>query len=332
DLLYRWGNPRAYRNGKSADQRLFFQHNIQWIPKGLPGEGHLLVFNNGGGRKPEEYSSVDEFVPPTDAEGNYVRPPRGAFGPEKALWSYTAANPKDFYSWFISGTQRLANGNTLINSGAVGVVFEVTPENETVWKFSNPFKRAPPPPPPGGGSPKRFESLAGPTRDALGLTADQRQKLEEIDNQLMAKLAGLLMANETQKFAEPSPGDDAEFSKQPAGVYLTQFNRSTPPLTEIQRQGLQALQQEFSPRIAEILTDAQKTMIADRKKRQLDAVAGRGGPARPGNTLFRATRYAVNHPAFTGRTLEPGKTLVEIEEELDKQKSEAGASAKAAAP
>ncbi len=37
-----------------------------------------------------------------------------------------------------------------------------------------------------------------------------------------------------------------------------------------------------------------------------------------GNTLFRATRYALNYPAFTGRTIKPGKTLVEIQKELDK--------------
>src|SRR5207244_3463212 len=42
DLLYRWGNPRAYRSGTAADQRLFAQHNAHWIPRGLPGEGHLL--------------------------------------------------------------------------------------------------------------------------------------------------------------------------------------------------------------------------------------------------------------------------------------------------
>ena len=87
DLLYRWGNPRAYRNGTSLDQRLFGQHNIQWIPRGLPGEGHLLVFNNGGRRKPEEYSSVDEFVPRSDKDGNYIRSETGAFGPDETLWS-----------------------------------------------------------------------------------------------------------------------------------------------------------------------------------------------------------------------------------------------------
>ena len=44
---------------------------------------------------------------------------------------------------------------------------------------------------------------------------------------------------------------------------------------------------------------------------------GGGGPNRMGNTLFRATRYASNHPAFEGKTLKPGKTLVEIQEERE---------------
>ena len=38
----------------------------------------------------------------------------------------------------ISGAQRLPNGNTLVCSGINGVVFEVTPEKEMVWKYANP--------------------------------------------------------------------------------------------------------------------------------------------------------------------------------------------------
>jgi hypothetical protein len=49
DLLYRWGNPRVYRAGTVKDQKLFSQHNAHWIPKGYPGEGHLLVFNATAG-------------------------------------------------------------------------------------------------------------------------------------------------------------------------------------------------------------------------------------------------------------------------------------------
>ena len=100
DILYRWGNPRAYKNGTSNDRRLFFQHNIQWIAKGLPVRGHMLVFNNGGGRKPEEYSSVDEFVPPTNNDGHYTTQ-KPSSAPPSPLWSYTAPK-KNFFSWFIS--------------------------------------------------------------------------------------------------------------------------------------------------------------------------------------------------------------------------------------
>jgi hypothetical protein len=329
DLLYRWGNPRAYRNGTSLDQRLFGQHNIQWIPRGMIGEGHLLVFNNGGRRKPEEYSSVDEFVPPTDKDGNYIRSETGAFGPDAPLWSYTAPNKVDFYSWFISGAQRLANGNTLINSGAVGIVFEVTPEKETVWKFSNPFKPLPNAPSAGNGPPKRFEAIVRGSRDRLGMKEDQRKKLDEIDDELLAKLDKILTAEQIKSFGVPSPSDAVDLSNRPAGEYLTVLSRSTLELTDAQRKELQSLQTEFNPRIAAILTDSQKLQIADFKKSQIAAAAGRGAPPKQGNTLFRATRYALNHPAFAGRTLEPGHTLVEIEEEFDREKSKAEAAGKA---
>jgi hypothetical protein len=62
DLLYRWGNPAAYRAGGSADRQLFKQHNAQWIDPGLPGAGNLLVFNNGTGRPGPDDSTVDEIV------------------------------------------------------------------------------------------------------------------------------------------------------------------------------------------------------------------------------------------------------------------------------
>ncbi|HYV36762.1 MAG TPA: aryl-sulfate sulfotransferase [Gemmataceae bacterium] len=135
DLLYRWGNPTNYRAGKASDQTSFMQHNAQWIPKGLPGAGNLLMFNNGNKRPGGEYSTVDEVVLPVDAKGNYTLVPGKAFGPAKAAWSYGA--PKEFFSNFISGAQRLPNGNTLICVGASGTFMEVTPEKQLVWKYVN---------------------------------------------------------------------------------------------------------------------------------------------------------------------------------------------------
>src|SRR5262249_26967588 len=164
DLLYRWGNPRAYRAGAVKDQKLFGQHNAQWIPKGCPGEGHVLVFNNGMRRTGGAYSSVDEVVLPVDAKGRYEYTKGKSFEPEKAVWSYSAPKKTDFYAPFISGAERLPNGDTLICSGTNGTIFEVTPKDEVVWKYVNPEKGSfgfggPPgggPPgggPPGGGGP-----------------------------------------------------------------------------------------------------------------------------------------------------------------------------------
>jgi hypothetical protein len=137
DLLYRYGNPDIYGAGDKNDQRLFGQHDAQWIPIGYPGQGHILLFNNGQGRPEGQYSSVDELIPPVDENGSYYLEPGTAYGPEELVWSYTAKNPLDFYAGYLSSAQRLPNGNTLICDGDHGIFFEVTPEEKTVWNYRN---------------------------------------------------------------------------------------------------------------------------------------------------------------------------------------------------
>jgi hypothetical protein len=44
-----------------------------------------------------------------------------------------------FYSPYISNMQRLENGNTLINEGSNGRIFEVTRDHEIVWEYISPF-------------------------------------------------------------------------------------------------------------------------------------------------------------------------------------------------
>lgn len=138
DILYRWGNPRVHRRGNSTDQRLFFQHDAQWIRPGLTGAGNILIFNNGRGRREGAFTTIDEITPTLDENGLYLRPTDSAFGPTELAWSYRAPTPTDFFSPVISGTQRLANGNTLICSGTSGTFFEVTPKGDMVWKYINP--------------------------------------------------------------------------------------------------------------------------------------------------------------------------------------------------
>jgi len=139
DLLYRWGNPEAYGRGTSSDQKLFFQHDATWIPSGLPGGGHILVFDNGNNRPGGTYSTVDEFAPPIDANGDYYLEPGAAYGPEDYTWNYIATPPTSFYSTVFGGALRLKDGNTLICGGTTGKFFEVTPENTIVWQWINSY-------------------------------------------------------------------------------------------------------------------------------------------------------------------------------------------------
>lgn len=131
DLLYRWGNPQTYDAGTAGDQALYGQHDAEWIADNLPGEDNILVFNNGNGR---DYSSVDEIAPPVQPDGCYGIEPGSAYAPDGLVWTYTADPAGEFYADHISGSQRLANGNTLITDGTGGALFEVTREGEVVWE------------------------------------------------------------------------------------------------------------------------------------------------------------------------------------------------------
>ena len=140
DLLYRWGNPRAYRHGTLADQRLFWQHQPHWIPPGLPGAGNILLFNNGLEFAGDErfYSSVDEFAPPADGYRRAPSSPYPALAPE---WTYAAETRADFYAPVGSGTQRLPNGNTLIVDSPAGTIFQITRDGRIVWKYVAPLNK-----------------------------------------------------------------------------------------------------------------------------------------------------------------------------------------------
>lgn len=165
-LLYRWGNPENYGRGAKESQMLYGQHDIKWIPEGYPGAGNLIVFNNDI-QNPENklpsvwgaimeakgpdpliavgdfgnYSAVYEFAPETKADGAYIIPESDPIGPADPIWSYVAPDKYSFYSAFISGAQRLQNGNTLITSGAKGRFMEVTPDQKIVWEYWNPYKQ-----------------------------------------------------------------------------------------------------------------------------------------------------------------------------------------------
>ena len=138
DLLYRWGNPAAYRAGTSEDQRLFGQHDASFISDDLPYPNSLMVYNNGRNRPQGDYSTIDRWSLPVDSLGNYTIVPGMAFEPANADWTFTHPDTFSFIAPNISGVQMQPNGDVLICQGPSGIFFEVAPDTQIVWKYVSP--------------------------------------------------------------------------------------------------------------------------------------------------------------------------------------------------
>ena len=117
-----------------AIRQIIGQHNAHFIPKGLPGAGNLMVFDNGG---PSGYGKPSPIA--LNGQGIYARATSRVLEIDpvtlKLVWSYTAPT---FFATNISGAQRLPNGNTLITEGPDGRVFEVTTQGAIVWEYVYP--------------------------------------------------------------------------------------------------------------------------------------------------------------------------------------------------
>lgn len=137
DILYRYGNPQVYDRGTAADQKIWRQHDANWIAEGRPDAGGIMIFNNGLDRSPG-FSEIDVINPPQAAPGVYELNTGNAYGPATTSWNYHAEDSTSFFSYFISGATRLPNGNTMICEGESGHIFEITYDGEVVWSYVNP--------------------------------------------------------------------------------------------------------------------------------------------------------------------------------------------------
>lgn len=322
DLLFRWGNPRAYRAGNHADQRLFNQHDAQWIADGLAGAGHILLFNNGSGRPDgTNYSSVDEIVPPIAPDGRYQYTPGTAFGPDQATWSFFLPNKEDFFTPFMCGAQRLPNGNTLLSTGFAGSVWEVTPSKEIVWKYVVPRDMRPgteigiipgvnnaAPSGFGTGSKRSIQVLPPGSSVWMGLTPEQQKALEAFDRKATAAIDALLTAAQRKQlkgimaglfFEEPGPGE-----------LLSARAVETLKLTAEQRAKLAELQKEGMAKLQATLAGVQKTWLGTILATRKAFLGGPDGP--PGNAIFRAYRYPKDYPGLAKLDLKPGPTIDEF--------------------
>lgn len=121
------------------------QHHAHLIPHGLPGEGNILVFDNGG---QAGYGSPNPGSPSGvhNALRDYSRVLEIDPIALEIVWkcgggSMPGSSEKSvrLYSSYISSAQRLPNGNTLITEGASGRIIEVTLQQEIVWEYINPY-------------------------------------------------------------------------------------------------------------------------------------------------------------------------------------------------
>jgi hypothetical protein len=144
DLIYRFGNPSAYR--APGTTKLFYQHDAHWAEINFSSTnqeyGKVVVFNNKLG---PNYSAVHTFSPTFDTyEWEYPKDTNGVWGPNSFDWTYIANPPQDLYSTGLGAIQLLPNGNRLINEGREGRAFEITNSGQIVWEYKNPMKNGQP--------------------------------------------------------------------------------------------------------------------------------------------------------------------------------------------
>jgi len=141
NIVWRCGPDFPRRHNRSKVGRFIGPHDAHIIQKGLPGEGNILIFDNGGVSGygvfgfPDQvrfYSRMVEFNPITFEIVQQYTHKKGLF-PKPRKGKYHR-----FFSMTMSSVQRLPNGNTLITEALSGRIFEITPTNDIVWDYVYP--------------------------------------------------------------------------------------------------------------------------------------------------------------------------------------------------
>ncbi|RIZ72034.1 MAG: hypothetical protein D0530_00925, partial [Methylococcales bacterium] len=170
DFLYRFGDAARYSQGNppsilanwtestTGNKQIGGAHHVSWVPSGMPGAGHVLIFNNAQNLfEHTQQSYALEINPDLDAStnntGGYVNPPAAGYyswdpghNSDKAarllsnqiVWFWYSKASHGMFSHIGSSVQRLANTNTLVCADTEGHIIEVTPSGEVVWEYINP--------------------------------------------------------------------------------------------------------------------------------------------------------------------------------------------------
>lgn len=124
------------RNVPRPVDQISAQHDAHIIPEGLPGAGNLLVFDNQG------LAGYPTAAVPRTGGSRVLE-----IDPVKneVVWQYTGEDSGgpawSFRSTHISAARRLPNGNTFIDEGQSGRLFQVTKDGDIVWEYVNPYPK-----------------------------------------------------------------------------------------------------------------------------------------------------------------------------------------------
>jgi hypothetical protein len=100
---------------------LDYQHEATMVARGEPGEGRILVFNNGRHDRNGYRQSLVQSIEPTTGD---------------IEWQYGS----QFFFSSVAGTaQKLPGANFVIASSHGGRIFEITPQGEIVWEWVPPY-------------------------------------------------------------------------------------------------------------------------------------------------------------------------------------------------
>ena len=161
DVIWRLGPNYSTAGDDGQVGQIIGQHMAHLIPMYMPGEGNLLMFDNGGGagfgallqgledpdngeklgfypNKYRHFTRVLEINPLT----------------KQIVWQYKQpwptkdqnndgkkrGNERLLFSGIMGGAQRLMNGNTLITEAETGRIIEVTKHKEVVWEYVAPWQ------------------------------------------------------------------------------------------------------------------------------------------------------------------------------------------------
>ena len=136
DFLWRWGNPQVYDQGTALDQKLFMQHDGQWVKQGYPDAGKVTVFNNEGDGS-ATFSSVHTILPDMNGAGYVLT--NNKFGPDDFAFSWNGTVQGDvMFSNKKSGVHALPNGGFLMCESERGRFIEIDSLGNIVWVYRNP--------------------------------------------------------------------------------------------------------------------------------------------------------------------------------------------------